>query len=100
MNRPLKSYNIYITLGKEILFMTDIVEKKVDLIRLLKELNCKSADVRQIREFILVEDFSSAAILLRRHRAALLEELHESQSRVDCLDFILYQMNRLQSNKV
>lgn len=76
--------------------MTDIVEKKADLIRLLKELNCKDADLRQIREFILAGEYSYAAILLRRHRAALLEDLHESQSRVDCLDFIVYQMNRLQ----
>ena len=79
--------------------MTDIVEKRTDLIRLLKELNCKSADVRQIREFILAGEYSSAATLLRRHRAALLEDLHESQSRVDCLDFIVYQMSRLQKNK-
>lgn len=79
--------------------MTDIVEKRTDLIRLLKELNCKSADVRQIREFILAGEYSSAVILLRRHRAALLEDLHESQSRVDCLDFIVYQMSRLQKNK-
>lgn len=78
--------------------MTDIVDKKDDLIRLLKELNCKNADLRQIREFILTGEYSSAAILLRRHRAALLEDLHESQSRVDCLDFIVYQMNRLQKN--
>ena len=80
--------------------MTDIVDKKNDLIRLLEELNCEGTDFRQIQEFILAEDFNSAVLFLRRHRAALLEELHESQSRVDCLDFILYQMNRVQSNKV
>lgn len=31
---------------------------------------------------------------LRRHRLRLMEKLHESQSRVDCLDFLIHRMKK------
>lgn len=32
--------------------------------------------------------------LLRAHRAALLERLHADQRQIDCLDYLIYQMDR------
>lgn len=32
--------------------------------------------------------------LLRRHKGALLKQLHDSERRVDCLDYCVYQMKR------
>lgn len=32
--------------------------------------------------------------ILSRHRAALLDAVHENQKRIDCLDFLVYQMGK------
>ena len=32
--------------------------------------------------------------LLSRHRADLLDAVHENQKRIDCLDFLVYQMGK------
>ena len=32
--------------------------------------------------------------MLRKHRCGLMDSLHESQERVDCLDFLVWQMEK------
>ena len=32
--------------------------------------------------------------LLARHRAALLDEVHKSEKKIDCLDYLIYQMEK------
>lgn len=39
-----------------------------------------------------------AVKILRKHRCRLMEQLHESQGRVDCLDFLVRQMEREDGN--
>ena len=33
-------------------------------------------------------------LLLSRHRRALLDTLHRSEKQIDCLDYLIYQINR------
>ena len=35
-----------------------------------------------------------AVKILRKHRCALMDRLHESQERVDCLDFLVRRMEK------
>lgn len=35
---------------------------------------------------------------LKKHRVELLDALHESERRIDCLDYLLYELNR--KNKI
>ena len=35
---------------------------------------------------------------LKKHRVELLDALHESEKRIDCLDYLLYELNR--KNKI
>ena len=46
---------------------------------------CMLYDSGQTREAVRV---------LRRHRCTLMDELHESQSKVDCLDFLLRNIHK------
>ena len=32
--------------------------------------------------------------MLRKHRCGLMDSLHESQERVDCLDFLVWRMEK------
>ena len=62
----------------------------------LKDAGC---DDRLISECIKIAETKPSAELLKplcHYRAALLERLHESQKRIDCLDFLLY---RIRENK-
>ncbi len=36
---------------------------------------------------------------LRKHRCTLMDRLHESQERVDCLDFLVWRMEKAVNNE-
>ncbi len=36
---------------------------------------------------------------LRKHRCTLMDRLHESQERVDCLDFLVWRMEKALNNE-
>ena len=55
-----------------------------EVIRRYCELEAQSRPVNLIRR--------DQKCLLQKQRKALLDDLHESQRRLDCLDFLLYQM--------
>lgn len=42
---------------------------------------------------------AEALRLLACHRRQLLEELHREQKRIDCLDYLVYQINRQKSSE-
>lgn len=69
------------------------------LIGLLGRAGCADSEARRIGDCIRAEDFRTARLLLRRHRAALLAALHESQERIDCLDFIVYRIDKIQNTR-
>lgn len=52
----------------------------------------------EIEHAIRQGDFAVAKSLLRRRRSELLEKLHMDQKALDSLDFLMYQMNKLQNN--
>ncbi len=68
--------------------------QKTELIALLKELCCEDAQAEQIAERILTGDKETARLLLRRHRRTLMENLRESEKKVDQLDFLVYQIEK------
>ena len=63
------------------------------LIRKLKDAGCT---VRDIQRFLQLEQEGKQREQLRllaAHRAALLDRLHASQRQIDCLDYLVFQMN-------
>lgn len=68
--------------------------QRAELIALLKELCCEDAQAEQIAEQLSAGDKETARLLLRRHRRKLMEALHESEKRVDQLDFLIYRIEK------
>lgn len=79
--------------------MNKLFDEKENLIQLLGNVGCRADDIAVIQKFIREDDFCAANRLLRRHRAELLENLHKSQAQIDCLDFIVYQMEKCKKAK-
>ena len=80
--------------------MAGAADEKENLIQLLDAAGCTDREAGCIRACIRAGEFDAARRLLRRHRAALLDELHRSQRRIDCLDFIVYQIGKLQKQQI
>ena len=60
----------------------------------LTRLDCGKDLSAQVLQAVEARDTAQAAALLRRHRQALLEELHRAGERVDLLDFLLYTLKQ------
>ena len=80
--------------------MAKPADEKQNLIQLLPAAGCVDREAGCIRACICAGEFDAARRLLRRHRAALLDELHRSQRQIDCLDYIVYQIDKLQKQQI
>lgn len=65
-----------------------------DVVKNLQDAGC---DAETISTF--VEDFRNGELkagihMLKLHRRTLLEDLHKGQKQIDCLDYLVYQMEK------
>ncbi len=67
-------------------------------IRSLRQLGCSEELTAQIARQLEACQLDKASELLRRHKIQLLNELHNSEQKVDLLDFLLYQIKKLQNS--
>ena len=67
---------------------------KNDWIRSLHELGFNDEITMRIVNLVQADDAEQAAELLRRQKKGLLEELHNSENKVDLLDFLIYQLKK------
>ena len=63
----------------------------------MRNLHDAGCDVRTREKFL--ELYSGGKIeegvrLLRQHKKALLDDLHASQKKIDCLDFLIFKLQR------
>lgn len=63
------------------------------LIRNLKDAGCPEADIQRFLKLGQAGKQQEQLRLLSIHRANLLNQLHISQRQIDCLDYLVYQMN-------
>ena len=68
--------------------------KKEHLIKRLKEIDCDEKLIETITEQMINKDIETVRLLLRRHRRALMDRLHENEKKVDDLDLLIYQINK------
>ena len=64
------------------------------MIQNLKDAGCGSETVEKVCRLYSNGQIQDAVITLRRHRCSLMDSLHESQRRVDCLDFLVWRMEK------
>lgn len=66
--------------------------KLADYQNSLRELGCITELTDTVMQLLRSGDTQNAALLLRRHKHLLLDELHRTEQKVDLLDFLLYQL--------
>ena len=65
----------------------------------LKDAGCSEALIQQFWTLIAAGERSACLSLLSRHRQRLLDSCHEAQQKIDCLDYLLYRMERDQRDE-
>ena len=63
-----------------------------DLAQTLRDAGCDEGTSEAIRRLCESRRVDDAVRALRRHRCDLMDALHESQARVDCLDYLIRRM--------
>ena len=62
---------------------------------ILKDAGCEGTEIKRLLE--TVEQPKQFLALLARHRAALLDEVHRGEKKIDCLDYLIYRMKKEQN---
>lgn len=65
-----------------------------DLIQNLKAAGCDEDTIRAFLNDLQDGKQSKGVKLLEQHRRALLDGLHQEQRRIDCLDYLLYMLQK------
>lgn len=60
----------------------------------LKAIGCSSDQIKQFIDLYQKGDVNNYKIKLLNHRKELVECIHDSQKRLDTLDYLLYQINK------
>ena len=65
------------------------------MIQNLMDAGCDRDTITAFVEDIHEEKIAEGLKLLAVHRRALLDKLHKEQKRIDCLDYLVYKMEKL-----
>ena len=63
----------------------------------LQDAGCSAEDIASI--LASLADAGQFYDCLSRYRAALLEEVHQAEKKIDCLDYLVYRMQGIHHNK-
>lgn len=75
------------------------MNKKQLLLRNLKDAGCSQKLIERFLELEQMGRKQEQLHLLFMYRADLLEQLHASQSRLDCLDYLVYEIKNMNKNQ-
>jgi len=64
----------------------------------LLDAGCSADTVQRCMELAQRQENKELLRLLSCHRRELLDALHESEKRIDCLDYLIYQMEKHKMN--
>ena len=74
------------------------IPAQIRLLRNLKDAGCDEATIQKYLQLQQEGKLQEQLRLLALHRASLLDRLHVDQNRIDCLDYLLYNMNEHNRN--
>lgn len=60
---------------------------------------CTQEEIKGAERFVKAESYEELTKHLRKCRASLLDSMHESQKRVDCMDYLICQIEKSLKNK-
>ena len=75
------------------------MESPDSVIQNLKDAGCDSETVAQFMELGMEGNRQNQLKLLEQHRKRLLEKVHRNEKRIDCLDYLVFQMNKEEKDK-
>lgn len=67
---------------------------EAELIQNLRDAGCSEDMAAAFVEDIRQGEMEAGQRMLEGHRRCLLNDLHRAQKHIDCLDYLLYQMNK------
>ncbi len=70
-----------------------------NIIQNLKDAGCAEADIDSFLLYWKSGHTRQALLVLEKHRKLLLEALHKSKARIDCLDYLVYRMEHEAAQK-
>ena len=62
---------------------------------ILKDAGCCGAEINRLLDS--AGEPKQFLALLARHRAALLDEVHRGEKKIDCMDYLIYRMKKEQN---
>ena len=65
---------------------------ELQIVQNLKDAGCTDEVIQTFMEDLEQGKFSDGVKLLQKHRSFLLNNTHEWQKKIDCLDYSIYQM--------
>ena len=74
--------------------MADAMDQRKLLMQNLEDAGCGAADIARFFQLEREGRRLEQLRLRRMHRTVLLDRLHASQRQIDCLDYLIYQMDR------
>lgn len=77
--------------------MNGTTQQEERLIRNLHDAGCSHEFVEQFMDKHTTNNLSEQIHLLTEHRSKTLNSLHEEQSKLDCLDYLLFQLKKKSS---
>ncbi|MCM1386892.1 MAG: hypothetical protein NC231_06170 [Bacillus sp. (in: Bacteria)] len=73
-------------------------DSEEDVIQNLKDAGCNQETIQCFMECMEQDDVSGQMHLMKEHRKCLLNKVHEEEKKIDCLDYLVYQMERNKNN--
>lgn len=74
--------------------MREYTDNVQAVIQNLRDAGCGRETVEQFLELCRSGECKKQLGLLEKHRKRLLEEIHKYEKQIDCLDYLIFQMNR------
>lgn len=71
------------------------MKDEASIIQNLKDAGCGEAAIQAFIENLREEKVSEGLKLLAAHRRSLLDDIHKEQKQIDCLDYLVYTMEKM-----
>ena len=78
--------------------MPEASDKQAILRESLKDAGCDPDMIRNCEILVQSEKQGELMRVLSQHRRALLDTVHENERRIDCLDYLVYQLEKQVKN--
>ena len=66
----------------------------MEVIQNLKDAGCGKAAINSFMQYYRCGDMKEGFKILTLHRRKLLDEVHSRQKRIDCLDYLIYELDQ------